>query len=143
MILWVHSYLCSDIDRLWLCAFSHGKRDIEQDVITESGMTPARLKALYDSTLNSKPLPKQIVNKLYADKNEIIYELKKSSVRLTFFTDKNLQYEEIIIPKIIVCLSYFIKKTNKTHKEDIDRAIIARNTYLEAKNNGALEILNV
>ncbi|MDR2174922.1 MAG: helix-turn-helix transcriptional regulator [Synergistaceae bacterium] len=68
----------------------------------------ARLEELRAATLNARPLPKEIVRKLYADAQEDIYELKKNPVHLTFIRDRDLPYNEIIVPKVIVCLSYFI-----------------------------------
>jgi hypothetical protein len=138
MKLWIHTYLCTAT--LWLGAFD-SSNDIEaKDVISDSGISFARLKTLCVSTADAYLLPKEIVRKLYLNERDEVYELKQNSIRLTFLQDENLFYGKIIIPKIIVCLSYFIKKRNKTDKNEIVRAVTLKNSYLKAKQDGSLEI---
>lgn len=142
MILWVHSYLCQS-PRLWIGAFASSSDPLKAgDVILDSEMAEARLEMLYKSTLNGRPLGKEIVNHLHTGKQGTIFEPKKLPLRLTFFEDTCLCYRQTVIPKVIICLSFFIKRTQKTEPGEIDRAVELRDLYLRAKKDKTLQILD-
>jgi hypothetical protein len=140
MILWVYSYLCQA--DLWIGAFVESN-DVK-NAIAESGMVgDARLEALKLSTLSDRPFPKEIVNILTHEDDLSIKELKKNKRRLTFFIDKNLTWRNLSIPRVIVCLSYFVKKAQRTDAAEIKRARQQRDAYLYAKKNNTLQIVDI
>lgn len=138
----VYVALCED-PSLWIGAFSVGEG--EEDVIAASleadSNFAARLTMLYESTHSARPLSKEIVNILSHEDKDSIKELKKGSLRLTFFIDRDLSFREIQIPKAIVCLSYFVKERQRAPREEIERAKTLRELFLKAKKEGNLKII--
>ena len=61
-----------------------------------------------------------------------IYEFKTTNLRLAWFWDAGY---------VIVCLHGWVKKSQKTPPGEIDRAVIARTKYFEAKRKNQVLIL--
>ena len=101
----------------------------------------AKIALLYNSVYGNYKLPKDIVNILEHEDKISILELKKNSIRLTFFIDYDgIDIFSRHINKSIVFLSYFKKEKPKTPKIEIVKAKKIRDIYLEAKKNKTLEM---
>lgn len=140
----VYTTFCKCKDgSLWIGAFSvdEGEDDVIAKCLKADSNFAARLTALYESTLSARPLSKEIINILSHEGEKSIKELKRGALRLTFFIDQNLPFRDIQIQKAIVCLSRFVKKTQKTPPEEIDKAQGLRELFLEAKKEGNLKII--
>lgn len=140
----VYVGFCED-PSLWLGAFSvvEDEEDVIAACLEGGSISAARLAMLYKSTLSARPLSKEIVNILSHEGEKSIKELKKGSSRLTFFIDQDLPFRDIQISRVIVCLSLFAKKTQKTPPEEIDKAQGLRELFLKAKREGNLKIIEV
>ncbi len=66
------------------------------------------------------------------DKSNKLYEFINGNWRIAWFYDEG---------KLIVCTHYFRKKTQKTKKQDKDRAMREKQAYFAAKTNGSLKIM--
>lgn len=70
----------------------------------------------------------------YVDQNNKIFEFVAGRLRLLWFYSPTER-------KIIICSHAFLKKTNKTPKSDIRKAIKLKKDYEDAWNKGQIEII--
>jgi len=66
------------------------------------------------------------------DQNEKIYEYIKGGLRLFWFEDEG---------RVVVCTHGIIKKSQKTPKQDKNRAKQVKRQYMESKAAGQLDII--
>nr|WP_256736599.1 type II toxin-antitoxin system RelE/ParE family toxin [Pseudomonas gingeri] len=69
----------------------------------------------------------------YVDQDEKIYEYIKGRLRLFWFEDDD---------KIVVCTHGIVKKSQKTPRREIQRAIRVKRTYSESKSLNSLRFLS-
>ena len=102
----------------------------------------ARIKTLYCSIRDGKPLRREIVRSLSSECELSIKELKKEAIRLAFFVDDDFRKKELKgeKTKAIVLLLYFPKHDNKATQRAIKKAKQIRNEFLELNRNGSLQI---
>ncbi len=67
------------------------------------------------------------------DSKEKIYEYIKGSLRVFWFEDEG---------RIIVCTHGIVKKSQKTKKQDIDKALGVKKSYLESKKKNTIELID-
>jgi phage-related protein len=68
----------------------------------------------------------------YVDQKEKIYEYIKGRLRLFWFEDGD---------RVVICTHGIIKKTQKTPKREIDRAIRVKRAYEDSKARNLLKLL--
>jgi len=138
------NYVKSPADLL-LGAFSTkaDRKDALAECLTFDPLFGAKVRMLYETTLANRISPKEFVNILYHEDGLSILELKKKSIRLTFFKDTEVNIAEIRARQAIVFLSYFKKEKWKTPIGEIDRARKLRDIYLTSKreDNLTLEVI--
>lgn len=90
-----------------------------------------RLIALLDHVVSKGPqrLPEDICHQIADD----IWQFATGRLRLAWFYDEG---------KIIVCTHGFVKKSQKTKKSDIQRAVEARKLYFKDKGQNNLMPIN-
>ena len=90
-----------------------------------------RLIALLDHVVKNGPrrLPDDICHQLADD----IWEFITGRLRVAWFYDEG---------KLIVCTHGFVKKSQKTKKSDIKRAVNAKNLYFKEKERNNLILIN-
>ncbi|RRV26754.1 hypothetical protein EGJ23_12070 [Pseudomonas sp. o96-267] len=67
----------------------------------------------------------------YVDQKEQIYQYSKGRIRVFWFEDDD---------KVVICTHGLLKKTQKTPRQEIQRAIKVKERYNRAKQNGSLSI---
>lgn len=68
----------------------------------------------------------------YVDQKEQIYEYIKGRLRLFWFEDDN---------KVVICTHGIVKKSQKTPRREIDRAIRVKLAYKQAKSQDCLILI--
>lgn len=86
-----------------------------------------RLIALFDYVVENGPrrLPEDRCHQIAED----IWEFITGKLRIAWFYDEG---------KLIVCTHGFVKKSQKTKKSDIERAVNAKKLYFKAKETNSL-----
>lgn len=68
----------------------------------------------------------------YVDQKEKIYEYIKGRLRLFWYEDDD---------RVVICTHGIIKKSQKTPKREIEKAIRVKLAYMQAKANGSLHLI--
>lgn len=68
----------------------------------------------------------------YVDQKEQIYEYIKGRLRLFWFEDDD---------KVVICTHGIVKKSQKTPRREIDKAIRVKNAYKQAKAKNCLTMI--
>lgn len=68
----------------------------------------------------------------YVDQKEKIYEYIKGRLRVFWYEDDD---------RVVICTHGIIKKSQKTPKREIDKAIRVKLAYLQAKSDGSLHLI--
>lgn len=68
----------------------------------------------------------------YVDQNEKIYEYIKGRLRFFWFEDGD---------RVVVCTHGIIKKTQKTPKREIAKAIRVKNAYKKNRDSGSITLI--
>ena len=112
-----------------------------EQILFEDKTFTAKVEQLYANTLINRPMPKEIVNILTHEDKLSILELKKKAIRFLFFIDDNgINIMNHLANRAIVFLSFFKKKTAKTPKLELSKAIQQRVLYMTSKANNKLRV---
>ena len=67
----------------------------------------------------------------YVDQREQIYEYIKGRIRVFWFEDDE---------KVVICTHGILKKSQKTPRQEIQRALKIKANYMQAKKDGSLSL---
>lgn len=70
----------------------------------------------------------------YIDQKEQVYEYIKGRIRVFWFEDDE---------RVVICTHGILKKSQKTPKTDIQRALSIKAKYMQAKKDGSLSLKEV
>lgn len=116
------------------------KTDALEECLRLDHVFIARVQQLYDSVMNARPLPEQIVRALSHEGDISIMELKKRKpkIRLAFYVDESFFWKNS--EKAIVFLLYFPKHDNNATERAKIKAQNIRDDFLKLKEQEELRV---
>lgn len=117
--------ICSDREECYLLDFLYELDERYSNDID-------RLMSLFDTIAHDNEGPRLLPKEKSHEIGKEIWEFISGRLRIAWFYDQN---------KIIICSHGFVKKSQKTPKNEIKRAVSYKAKYFDAKSKGEIKIL--